>query len=117
MGGGTGLSTCRPPEPRDAMILSFSDEGTRDIFLGQDTRKARRTCPLLLWAAAVAKLNLLNRAEAVEDLLTPPGNRLERLKGDRRGQHSIRINGQYRVCFTWPAGERGPANVEIVDYH
>lgn len=97
------------------MIVSFKDHGTRDIWERKDTRVARSTCPQVLWAAALGKLNLLNRAKDVEDLRVPPGNRLEQLKGDRRGEHSIRINGQYRICFTWTAA--GPADVEIVDYH
>ncbi|HEU0302300.1 MAG TPA: type II toxin-antitoxin system RelE/ParE family toxin [Longimicrobium sp.] len=97
------------------MIVSFKDEGTRDIWFLNDTRHARRTCPQHLWPAALGKLNLLNRAEAPEDLLLPPGNRLERLKGDRRGAYSIRINDRYRICFAWIPD--GPADVEIVDYH
>lgn len=97
------------------MIVSFKDEGTRDVWELKDTRVARRTCPQQLWPAALAKLNVLNRAGDPEDLRTPPGNRLETLKGDRRGQWSIRINGQYRICFGW--ADKGPTNVEIVDYH
>jgi len=61
------------------------------------------------------KLAMLNRAEKLDDLRVPPGNRLERLKGDRAGQHSIRVNDQYRVCFVWTP--EGPKDVEIVDYH
>ena len=61
------------------------------------------------------KLLLLDAAGSLEDLRVPPGNRLEKLKGDRRGQHSIRINQQYRICFTWQDG--GASQVEIVDYH
>ena len=61
------------------------------------------------------KLAMLNRAEKLEDLRIPPGNRLEALKGSRSGQHSIRINDQFRVCFVWTA--EGPKDVEIVDYH
>ena len=61
------------------------------------------------------KLAMLNRAERLDDLLVPPGNRLESLKGKRAGQYSIRINGQFRVCFVWRPD--GPRNVEIVDYH
>ncbi|NIN48582.1 MAG: plasmid maintenance system killer protein [Gemmatimonadales bacterium] len=60
-------------------------------------------------------LCILNQAEVLEDLRAPPGNRLERLRGDRRGQHSIRINERYRICFGWT--EEGPEQVEIVDYH
>ncbi|HEX6368342.1 MAG TPA: type II toxin-antitoxin system RelE/ParE family toxin [Longimicrobium sp.] len=97
------------------MIVSFEDEGTRDIFLGRDSRAARRTCPSQLWAAAFRKLEALDRARRVDQLREPPGNRLERLKGSRRGTYSIRINDQYRVCFCW-AGV-GPEDVEIVDYH
>ncbi len=61
------------------------------------------------------KLAILNRAERLDDLRVPPGNRLEALKGDRRGQYSIRINDQFRICFEWT--HDGPENVEIVDYH
>lgn len=61
------------------------------------------------------KLNMLNRATSLKDLLMPPGNRLEALVGDRRGQHSIRINDKWRLCFVWTA--EGPEDVEIVDYH
>ena len=61
------------------------------------------------------KLRLLNQARVLEDLRVPPGNRLEALAGDRKGQHSIRINDRRRICFVWEKG--GPANVEIVDYH
>jgi proteic killer suppression protein len=66
-------------------------------------------------AAAERKLTMLNAAVELRDLRSPPGNRLEALAGDRAGQHSIRINGQWRVCFVWTA--EGPADVEIVDYH
>lgn len=97
------------------MIVSFKDEGTRDIWEMKDTKAARQACPEALWSGAVGKLNLLNRATQVEDLRHPPGNRLEQLKGDRRGEHSIRINRRYRICFTWTSP--GPAKVEIVDYH
>jgi proteic killer suppression protein len=97
------------------MIVSFNDEGTRDIFEGNDTRAARKTCPSVLWPAASEMLDALDRAEMPVDLKDPPGNRLKRLKGDRAGGFSVRINGQYRVCFVW--GEHGPFDVEIVDYH
>jgi proteic killer suppression protein len=66
-------------------------------------------------AAAQRKLTMLNAATELRDLRSPPGNRLEALMGDRAGQHSIRINGQWRVCFVWT--DDGPVNVEIVDYH
>ena len=97
------------------MIADFADQGTEDIFYGVNSAAARRTCPQQLHPLAVRKLTALNRAEEREDLTLPPGNRLEALRGDRRGQHSIRINDQYRLCFFW---ERGQASaVEITDYH
>lgn len=92
------------------MIQSFADRDTERVWL----RLRSRLDPQVQRRAWI-KLAMLNRAEVLGDLLVPPGNRLEPLKGDRLGQHSIRINRQWRVCFTWaPAG---PANVEIVDYH
>lgn len=97
------------------MIESFGDMGTRDIYDGLDTRAARRTCPRLLWPVARRKLDQLDRAPRLDDLRRPPGNRLERLQGDRFGAWSIRVNQQYRVCFQWSG--TGPADVEIVDYH
>ena len=97
------------------MIRSFRDEGTEDIFNRADTKRARKICPWVLWKVARRKLEWLDSAASIEDLRVPPGNRLEALQTDRRGQHSIRINDQYRVCFTWT--EAGPSEVEIVDYH
>jgi proteic killer suppression protein len=97
------------------VIRSFADSGTEDIFNGADTRAARKTCPKSLWPIARRKLDQLNRVRALAELAVPPGNRLERLQKDRIGQHSIRINEQYRVCFRW---ENGYAEqVEITDYH
>ncbi len=97
------------------MIRSFADSGTEDIFNGTDTRAARRTCPKSLWPTARRKLDQLNRVRDLAELAIPPGNRLEGLRGNRAGQHSIRINEQYRVCFRW---ENGYADqVEITDYH
>lgn len=96
-------------------IVSFADAGTEAIFDGERTRAARRACPETLWKVARRKLDQLNAAVQLRDLGFPPHNRLEALKGDRRGQHSIRINDQYRICFVWT--ERGPSGVEIVDYH
>ena len=97
------------------MILSFRDSATEDLFNGSDSRAARQRLPRQLWRIAARKLDALDQAEALDDLLVPPGNRLELLRGDRSGQHSIRINDQYRVCFRWtPAG---PEDVEVVDYH
>ena len=97
------------------MIRSFVSQGTEDIFNGVQSRAAQRTCPETLWSVARRKLAHLNAAAVLTDLRAPPGNRLEALKGDRAGQHSIRINDQYRVCFAWT--EQGPEGVEIVDYH
>lgn len=97
------------------MIRSFGDRGTEDGFNGADSRAARRCCPNTLWRVAQRKLDQLDATVSLEALRVPPGNQLEALKGDRRGQHSIRINAQFRVCFVWTA--EGPQGVEIVDYH
>ena len=97
------------------MIRSFADSGTEDIFNGLNTRSARAVCPRVLWAIAVRKLDQLDSVEKMEELRIPPGNHLEALSGDRRGQHSIRINRQYRVCFRWSEGD--PREVRIEDYH
>ena len=97
------------------MIVSFDDAGTEDIFNGRDTRNARRACPLAIWSVARRKLDQLDSAASIGDLSVPVGNRLERLSGDRRRQHSIRVNDQYRVCFVWT--DAGPDEVEITDYH
>jgi toxin HigB-1 len=96
-------------------IVSFADAGTEDIFDGQPSRRARKTCPETIWNVARRKLDQLNAATKLSDLGFPPNNRLEALKGDRKGQHSIRINDQYRICFVWR--EQGPDEVAIVDYH
>lgn len=97
------------------MILSFGNEATEDIFLQRDTRAARRVCPPTLWRVARRKLELVNRADELDDLRVPPGNRLKRLQGNRLGAYGIRINDQYRVCFRW--SDRDAEQVEIVDYH
>jgi proteic killer suppression protein len=97
------------------VIRSFADRGTEVIFDGAETRAARRTCPVELWSIARRKLDLLNRVRDLADLLVPPGNRLERLRGNRAGHYSIRINDRYRVCFRWEAGYAD--EVEIADYH
>lgn len=97
------------------MIQSFADPGTEDVFNGRPTRAGRRACPAALLAVARRKLDQLDATVSLAALRVPPGNRLEALKGDRQGQHSIRINDQYRVCFRWT--DAGPAEVEIVDYH
>ncbi|MEX2531831.1 MAG: type II toxin-antitoxin system RelE/ParE family toxin [Gemmatimonadota bacterium] len=97
------------------MIRSFRNSGTRDVFHGTISKAAAKICPTDLTRIAARKLDQLNQAEVLDDLRVPPGNRLEALRGDRRGQHSIRINDQYRICFRW--SDAGPEDVEIVDYH
>jgi proteic killer suppression protein len=97
------------------MILTFADKGTEDVFNGRNTRDARRSCPAKVWKLARRKLDRLDSVATLGELRQPPGNRLERLAGDRQGQYSVRINDQYRVCFQWT--DAGPAAVEIVDYH
>jgi len=97
------------------VIRSFADAGTEAVFNGRDSRAARRACPATFWPVARRKLDQLNAAVSLDGLRVPPGNRLEALRGDRRGQHSIRINDLYRVCFRWTV--EGPEDVEIVDYH
>lgn len=97
------------------MIRSFADEATQDLFNGSDTRRARRACPRELWPVARRKLDQLNRVRTLQELKVPPGNRLERLRGDRAGQYSIRLNAQYRVCFRWE--DSYADEVEVTDYH
>jgi proteic killer suppression protein len=92
------------------MIRSFRCKDTKALF---ETGRSRRFSAIL--AVAERKLAQLHAAETLEFLRSPPGNRLEALKGDREGQYSIRINSQYRVCFRWTT--EGPEDVEIVDYH
>jgi proteic killer suppression protein len=93
------------------MIVSFRDPITGTIWAG---RRSRRLPPDIQ-AVALRKLRLINNARTPEDLQVPPNNRLEGLVGDRRGQHSIRINDQWRICFVWREGHA--YEVEIVDYH
>lgn len=97
------------------MIVSFGDEGTEAVFNGENTKAARQTCPQALWKTATRKLDQLDSVSTLEELRVPRGNRLEALTGNRKGQHSIRVNDQYRVCFVWT--DNGPDQVEIVDYH
>lgn len=97
------------------MIVSFRDKGTEDVFNGRASRVAKKACPPILWRVARRKLDQLDSVTRLDELRVPPGNRLEALSGDRKGQHSIRINDQYRVCFVWT--DAGPMDVEIVDYH
>jgi proteic killer suppression protein len=97
------------------VIKSFREIDTEGLFDGRDTKRARKSRPPDLVRAAGRKLDQLNQAEVLGDLRAPPGNRLEKLKGEREGQYSIRINDQWRVCFQWT--EAGAEDVEIVDYH
>lgn len=93
------------------MIRSFRDQDTRRIF----QREPSRRVPASLQQRALRKLVMIDAAAELADLLAPPGNRLEKLSGDRTGQYSIRINDQWRICFVWTQGEA--SDVEIVDYH
>ena len=93
------------------MIRSFGSKNTERIWHEQYVKGADRT----VQRATLRKLELIHAAKDVEDLRIPPGNRLERLVGDRRGQHSIRVNDQWRICFVWRDG--GAEGVELVDYH
>jgi toxin HigB-1 len=91
-------------------ICSFRCADTKALYSGERPRRFRN-----IENVAQRKLQMLDDAVALRDLRSPPGNRLEALSGNRAGQHSIRINDQWRVCFVWT--DTGPANVEIVDYH
>ena len=96
----------------EGVIVSYRDKRTKDFSSGKRIKA--------FWGierAARLKLDRLEAAVELRDLSALPGNRLEALKGDRKGQYSIRINDQWRICFEWPSGSPGPANVEIVDYH
>ena len=97
------------------MIRSFADATTEDLFNGLSSRRARQACPTTIWPIVRRKLTQLNRVRDLQELSVPPGNRLERLKGDRVGQHCMRINDQYRMCFRWEDGYAD--EVEVTDYH
>ena len=93
------------------MILDFRSKEAEAIWRGETSRRL----PPEIQQAARRKLRMLNNARNLNDLRSPPANRLEALKHDRKGQHAIRINDQWRICFNWT--DAGPTNVEIVDYH
>ena len=95
----------------ECVIRSFRDRETERLF----NRERVRRLPASLQRTALRKLRILHRAKNLQDLRVPPSNRLEALKGDRRGQYSIRVNDQYRFCFEWKSGDA--FHVEIVDYH
>jgi len=94
------------------MIVGYRDKRTRDFANGKRVKAFSG-----IERAARLKLDRLESAVTPEDLAALPGNRFEALAGDRKGQYSIRINDQWRICFEWPDGSPGPTNVEIVDYH
>ncbi|MDK7748913.1 type II toxin-antitoxin system RelE/ParE family toxin [Brevibacterium sp. UMB10442] len=93
------------------MIQSFADKDTERLW----NRERVRSIDSRIHSVALRKLRQLGYVQNLEELRIPPGNSLEALKGDRRGQHSVRINDQWRICFRWTAA--GPEEVEIVDYH
>jgi proteic killer suppression protein len=97
------------------VIAGFADQGSHDIFDGNDTKAARRCLPKDLWERARIKLDLLAGAEELRDLSAPPSNRLQKLKGDLAGKYSISINDQYRIIFEFE--NRNASEVQIVDYH
>ena len=97
------------------MIKTFRNETTKDNYNGEHSKRARKILPTELWRIAERKLDQLDSVVCLEELQIPPGNRFEALTGTRKGEFSIRINDQYRLCFKWSAG--GPVNVEITDYH
>lgn len=94
------------------MITSYGDKRTKDFAAGKRVKQFSG-----IDRSARLKLDRLEAAMSLADLAALPGNRFEGLKGDRKGQYSIRINDQWRICFEWPEGSPGPTNVEIVDYH
>lgn len=93
------------------MLRSFADKETERVWRRERVRKLDQGTQ----RAALRKLLILDAAETLDDLRVPPGNRLEKLKGDRAGSYSVRINQQWRICFSWT--DAGPEGVEIVDYH
>jgi len=94
------------------MIVSYRDKPTRGFASGERVKALSG-----IERPARLKLDRLEAATSLRDLAALPGNRFEALKGDRKGQYSIRVNDQWRICFNWPEGALGPTNVEIIDYH
>jgi len=93
------------------MIKSFRNKETEKVY----TREGSRKLPVDVQQVALRKLRMINNSKNINDLRVPPANRLEKLRGNRKGQYSIRINDQWRICFTWNAGDAH--EVEIADYH
>ena len=96
------------------MIVSFEDRATEDLYHGRETKRVRRI-PANIREAALRKLDVLNATHKLEDLQSPPGNRLETMRGDWKGYFSIRVNDQWRIVFRWVDGQA--ALVSVVDYH
>ena len=96
------------------MIQAFKYQATEDLFNGVATKAALKLIPRNLWNIVSRKLDQLDSVTSLNEFRVPPGNRLEALRKNRNGQHSIRINDQYRVCFKWT--ESGPEDVEVTDY-
>ncbi len=101
------------PRYHDHVILGFKDKDASALF----DREAPKGIPSTIQRVALRKLTVIDAATSLKDLAAIPGNGLEALGGDRKGQHSIRVNDQYRVCFVWDETARGARDVEIVDYH
>ena len=97
------------------MIQSVRDQGSADLFAGEDSKAARKCLPTALHDVARRRLDALDVATSLGDLASVPGNELHPLKRDRAGQHAIRITDKYRICFVWT--EQGPTLVEVTDYH
>lgn len=97
------------------MIASFADQGTEDVYNGDDTKVARKALPKELWGVARRKLDMLDAALSLQDLKVPPNNKLEKLKKEYAGKYSIRINDQWRLIFAFDGGTA--SNVLIKDYH
>ncbi|MCH9626926.1 MAG: hypothetical protein S4CHLAM2_05580 [Chlamydiales bacterium] len=97
------------------MLVNFLNRATGDIYDGKNSKNARKLLPSYLHKVARRKLDMIRSAAALKDLKVPPSNQLEKLRGDRKHQHSIRINDQYRIAFTWIDGNA--EDIEIVDYH
>ena len=96
------------------MIASFADQVTQDLYDGKNSKAARKI-PKTLWQIVVRKLDMLNAAHQLLDLASPPGNRLEALKGKKKGSQAIRVNDQYRIVFRWSEGNA--YEVQVTDYH